>query len=117
MGKAACVVQFAVAGSGWAGSMSDCNNALVMSTYNRFDSQAVDWRLASHFSEEAYNRIKYDAGGNAVIYGVPVGASYSDFQNRVTKQVHDLQTSLSIDQATNVMWTGGEDPWGVSSRT
>jgi hypothetical protein len=35
----------------------------------------------------------------------------------VSKQVHDLQTSLSIDQATNVMWTGGEDPWGVSSRT
>jgi hypothetical protein len=78
----------------------------VRSTYNQFDSQHVDWRLASHVSESAYEQIKHDAGGSAVIYGVPTGGNYSDFQNRVSQYASDLNTSLSADQAVNVMWTG-----------
>jgi hypothetical protein len=41
-----------------------------------------------------------------LIYGIPVGASYSDFKSSVDKKIQDAHESLSFDQAANVMWTG-----------
>jgi hypothetical protein len=85
---------------------SGCSEALVIATYNRTQIEHDDWRLASYVTEYEYNTIKHDAGVNAVIYGVPVGASYSDFQNRVQQRTNSYNESLTHDQAINVMWTG-----------
>jgi hypothetical protein len=83
-----------------------CAEALVIATYNRTQIDHDDWRLATYVTESEYNTIKHDAGANAVIYGVPVGASYSDFQNRITEKTNSYKESLTHDQAINIMWTG-----------
>jgi hypothetical protein len=85
---------------------SGCGEALVIATYNRAQIEHDDWRLASYVTESEYNTIKKDAGASAVIYGVPVGASYSDYQRRVIEKTNSYQESLTHDQAINVMWTG-----------
>jgi hypothetical protein len=83
-----------------------CDEALVKSTYNSFSSDHLDWRLASQVTEKTYDEIKHDAGANAVIYGFPVGATYDDFQKRVKESSNTFATSLTHDQALNIMWTG-----------
>jgi hypothetical protein len=91
---------------GYSQEGSGCGEALVIATYNRAQIEHDDWRLASYVTENEYNTIKHDAGVNAVIYDVPVGASYSDFQNRVQERTNSYKESLTHDQAINVMWTG-----------
>ena len=103
---AAFIFGFMPYGSAFAQGLASCNDALVRATYNRFDSQQVDWRLAKFVNEETYNNIKHDAGANAVIYGFPAGASYGDFSNTVDIKFNSVQESLSLSQALNVMWTG-----------
>ena len=85
---------------------STCEEALVRATYNHLSSDHLDQRLALFVTQSEYDEIKHDAGANAVIYGVPVGASYSDFQTRARSQTSSTQQSLTHDQASNIMWTG-----------
>lgn len=89
-----------------AHAQGSCDKALVESTYNKFSSDHLDWRLASQVTRNTYDEIKHDAGANAVIYGFPVGATYDDFQKRVTESSNTINTSLTHDQALNIMWTG-----------
>jgi hypothetical protein len=98
----------------YAESVSACEGALVKSTYNRLSSDHLDWRLAQYVSENTYDEIKHDAGASAVIYGVPVGGNYSDFKKSIENRVNSLRTSLSHDQALNIMWTG-LDPNSVTT--
>jgi hypothetical protein len=83
-----------------------CDGALVLSTYSSFSTDHLDYRLATLVTENNYDEIKRDAGLNAVIYGVPVGASYSDYQKSVHDKLSSYQSSLSHDQAINILWTG-----------
>ena len=96
--------------------VSDCNAALVMSTYNRLETSHTDWRLASLVKESEWNEINQKAGANALIYGVPVGASWSDFQKRVSEKVNSYNESLTHDELINVAWTG-LDPNGADAYT
>jgi len=91
-----------------------CDAALVKSTYSSFSSDHLDWRLASLVTDKEYEEIKHDAGGNAVIYGVPVGASYDDFSKRVKDKQSSYNESLTHSQALNILWTG-LDPNAPSS--
>lgn len=90
----------------YADSVTDCTPALVMSTYNRLDVSHSDWRVASLVTEDEWEKIKHDAGANATIYGIPMGATYSDFKDRVTKKLNSYNESLTQDEKTNVAWTG-----------
>src|SRR5579864_8162883 len=83
-----------------------CDAALIKSTYNSFTSDQTDWRLATLVSEKDYNEIKQDAGGNALIYGIPVGANYSDFQRNIHDKLQTHTESLSRNQIRNILWTG-----------
>ena len=83
-----------------------CDAALIKSTYNSFSSDKMDWRLATLVSEKDYNEIKQDAGVNAVIYGVPVGANYSDYQKNVQEKLKTYNESLTRNQLRNILWTG-----------
>src|SRR5262249_51255604 len=74
----------------------------------------VDWRLASLVTSSTYDEIKHDAGVSALIYGVPVGANYDDFHKRVEQRLNQFSTSLTHDQAVNIMWTG-LDPNAVTA--
>src|SRR5271157_4630351 len=83
-----------------------CDAALVKSTYNSFSSDQMDWRLATLVTEKDYNEIKQDAGGSAVIYGVPVGANYDEYRKNVTEKLASYHESLTRNQIKNILWTG-----------
>jgi hypothetical protein len=87
-------------------SISDCDAALIQSTYNLSDGRFQDSRLAQHVNQSAYDKIRHDAGGHATIFGVPVGLNYDDFQNQAQQAVRDLNSSMTNSEAQNVMWTG-----------
>jgi hypothetical protein len=83
-----------------------CEEALVRATYNHISSDHLDWRLALLVTQSEYDEIKHDAGANAVIYGIPVGATYDDFQKRIRTYQSSTNASLTHDQALNILWTG-----------
>lgn len=94
----------------------DCTSALVMSTYNRIDISKSDWRLASLVTENEWKKISHDGQLNVVIYGIPVGATYKDFEDRVTEKLNSYSESLTQSQLTNIAWTG-LDPNGADAYT
>ena len=85
---------------------TNCSDALVKSTYRNLSSSHLDRRLATFVSQSSYEEIKHNAGANATIYGVPVGASYGDFQQRSSQSSQSVNQSLTQDEATNILWTG-----------
>lgn len=95
-----------VASTAAAQQEDTCADALVVSTYNKVDMSNTDYRLAWQVSEKAYDQVKKDAGVNAIIYGVPVAANYSDFQKSIREKSSNYSSSFSQFQASNVQWTG-----------
>jgi hypothetical protein len=89
-----------------AADADKCKDALVIATYNKFDAQHLDWRLATLVTEGQWDQISHSAGVNAVIYGVPVGASYSDFHSNAMQKLDSHEESLTQDQFENILWTG-----------
>jgi hypothetical protein len=83
-----------------------CDAALILSTYNSFSSDHIDWRLATFVSEKEWDQIKHDESANAKIFGVPVGETYSDFQNHIKEKISVYQESLTRNQMLNILWTG-----------
>lgn len=85
---------------------ASCDNALILSTYSEKSSFHSDWRLAKFVSEEVYDKAKQEYGINVVIYGVPVGASYKNYQENYRKLEQSFNESLTLDQSRQIMWTG-----------
>lgn len=85
--------------------VSQCDHVLVKATYNRTDKRFKDWHLATHVDQSTYNEIQKSAGVSAVIYGVPVGASWSEFKKNVASASDDHQESLTTDDFENVAIT------------
>ena len=83
-----------------------CESALVMSTYNSATDVRSDWRLADLVDRQTYEQIKRDAGANAVIYGIPVGANYGEWKDAAARLRHAHNESLSKSQLVNIAWTG-----------
>jgi hypothetical protein len=86
--------------------IKDCDSALVIATYNKVNYQYEDWRLAEQVDEGTYNQIKANASANAVIYDVPIGASYKDFQENIKTLKQNQQQSYTSQTFRNVAWTG-----------
>src|SRR6185295_3718895 len=94
------------AGHATAGSLSECNAALIVSTYNKIDASKSDWRMATFVDKDSYSKIKDSAGASAVIYGVPVGANYDQFRENIDRYKTSTTESLSQEQFHNISWTG-----------
>lgn len=89
-----------------ADGVRDCEQALVQSTYSSMSSDHLNSRLALLVTNDTWDTIKRDAGATATIYGVPVGASYSEYTNNVKRALFGSQSSLTHDQQLNILWTG-----------
>jgi hypothetical protein len=87
-------------------AQSVCDAALVRATYNLSNRVGLDWRLADLVTQETYNEVKNSAGASAVIYGLPVGANYTDYKNRIDKLKKEYTEQLSYTQQLNVAWSG-----------
>ena len=59
---------------------NNCSDALIVSMHSSSSKIKSDWRLSIFVSEEQYNKMKNSAGANARVYGVPVGANYSQYK-------------------------------------
>jgi hypothetical protein len=62
--------------------------------------ELVNLAIAASMNEDDYNRAKTTFSGQAVIYGIPVGASYEDFKNNIRNirqsiSVSDFETHMS----------------------
>lgn len=89
-----------------AGSVTDCDSALIISTYNKIESSKSDWRMAVHVDEQTYSKLKTEVGASGAIYGVPVGANYGQFKENTKNYSTDQSSSYSEEQFRNVSWTG-----------
>lgn len=95
---------FILKGESWAAQ--PCDTALIKSTYNSFSGDHLDWRLATLVTSKEHDEIKHDEGASAVIYGVPIGENYADFQKSSNEKLNSHNESLSRDQFRNILWTG-----------
>ncbi|MEY9098007.1 hypothetical protein ABIA24_000916 [Sinorhizobium fredii] len=87
---------------------ADCSETLVVSVHQSGSSASSDYRLSQFVSESQYNEMKHSAGAEANIYGVPVGANYSDYQRASRNMIRKSGESITRVQADNVFWTGLE---------
>lgn len=86
--------------------VSQCNAALIIDTYSLKTWRFKDWRLAKRVTKDTYKEIKRNASADAVIYGIPVGAEYEDFQKNIEHSASSHDESLTEAEATNILWTG-----------
>jgi hypothetical protein len=68
----------------------DCSKALIVATDTASSSITTQLSLAYSISEGEWAEAKRNAAGNAVIYGVPVGASYSDYKSNVRQRAESF---------------------------
>ncbi|WP_316178483.1 hypothetical protein [Bradyrhizobium sp. SZCCHNRI1009] len=94
--------------------MSQCNAALVKSTYNKSTSVASDWRMSSLVTKEAFDDLKASGGLTAVLYGVPVKGDYNAYKQDSEKLRQEHKESLTYNQQVNLAWTG-LDPNGANA--
>ena len=62
--------------------------------------------MAQLVDEKTYDEAKTDGGASAKIYGVPVGANYSDFQKKSRELLEFSSKQVSTNIARSLLWTG-----------
>ena len=82
-----------------------CDAALVKTAYSSMTATHDDWRLSLLINSENYEQAKHDAGVNAVIYGIPVGATYSDYSENRARIFQQHNESRTVNEMRNVAWT------------
>lgn len=87
----------------------NCSDALVVSTYSSTSERSYDYRMSQFVSETQYEDLKRGMSGDAVIYGVPVGANYDEYRAASSEMIRQSGVQLSERQMRNVLWTGLND--------
>ena len=75
-----------------------------MDTWNDTSTDAERYELSTLVTKDNYEQVRHDAGANAVVYGVPIGATYGDydesrqklFDSRNEKKSTDLGRTVAI---------------------
>jgi hypothetical protein len=87
-----------------ASHVEQCDGALAKDIYDSSTHYTVDWRLATLVTRDEWNQSNQGGGVNAVIYGIPVGASYDDYKNNVSQFMASHNESLNIDYSRSIAW-------------
>jgi hypothetical protein len=77
---------------------------------NDIQNVAIAWSL----SESAYKEAKHNAQGNAIIYGVPVGASYEEYHENARSRAEQLNITNFISRS-HAYATSGFDEAGLQA--
>ena len=114
--KYLCVVLISLYGLNRV-SAHECDAALIKTVYNSAASHHEDWRLSILITEDNYSQAKAEAHGDAVIYGVPVGVDYKQY-NENRKKVFNLHNeSRTVDEMRSVaLTTLGSEAAGAYSK-
>jgi hypothetical protein len=95
----------------------DCTQTLIPATSNFNYNELQKLSLAWSISESEYNERKQNGSLNAVIYDVPTGANYSDFQKNIlnkTSQLHiDSFQKRAIAYATSALTEENRNIFGM----
>ncbi len=83
----------------------NCTDALVKDTYASNSGDYINWKMASKVTNNQWQQISRDAGLNVKIYGVPIGASYKEFQDKVSTYSRADEQELTASQFNNIAWT------------
>lgn len=103
----AAVAAFALVAMSPAPAMAEeCYRALVVSSYQENTNSGRDVRLSQYVRESEWREISRSADANAIVYDVPLGASYDEYRLTSNERLSSLNSSLSESQARNVLWTG-----------
>ena len=81
---------FLLASSPALAQSEDCTRTLIPATTKLVDNTLQKLSLAWSMSSDDYNEARKDASGSGVIYDVPVGADYKEFQKNVQKKAEEL---------------------------
>jgi hypothetical protein len=68
----------------------DCSKALVIAYTGESSSVTSQLSAAYHMSESEWKQRRAGGSANAEIYGIPMGARYSDFRNNVRQRAEDF---------------------------
>lgn len=83
-----------------------CEEALLTSTFSSSKAVHTDDRLATLVTDSVWQEASKTFGANAVLYGVPVGASFGEYQKNVSQHTNSLQQSLTHDEQLSIAWSG-----------
>jgi hypothetical protein len=96
-----------MAGLPCAFAQQDCSKALIPSTTAVEFDEVRNLSLAWQLSQDSYDKATHDFGANEIIYGVPVGANYSDFRTNIQRRSEALHLQdfdqRSFAYATSVL--------------
>lgn len=84
----------------------DCSKALVVATMYDQTLSVKNLALAYTLSEQSYEEAKARAGVNAVIYGIPVSASYDQYHQAAQSKATELHLSNFEQWAETYVTTG-----------
>lgn len=94
--QAALLLVFSIPAN--ATDVSSCDAALVKDTDYSFSKLSYDYRLATLVSQKDWNEKSTGASADAVIYEIPIGLSYADYQNSVRQVLTSRNESISLDE-------------------
>ena len=75
-----------------ARGQEECSRTLVMATINKTELSIENLSIAYKVSDKQWDEVHRNLGADGVIYGIPVGVSYGEFQNHV----RDISKALNL---------------------
>lgn len=103
---AACILTLLAAPPAEAGKANGCDAALVSDVYSSSERIREDYRLSILVDESMWSQRRREASGSATLYGVPMGASYSEYRQNARSRLERRDESRHYEEARNVAWTG-----------
>jgi hypothetical protein len=86
-----------------AANAEDCSTVLRFDETKFENSNNYDWRMAESLTRDQWSEISHHANADAIVYGVPLGASWQDYHANAEHLDTAHQEQLSVQQNT-ALW-------------
>ncbi|MFT3998845.1 MAG: hypothetical protein QM684_01340 [Rhizobium sp.] len=82
----------------WADSISECNPALVIATYSKFDHNIFNYKLSTSVSKDDWSEASKKFGATGMLYGVPIGLNFDSYHRTAQSFASSHNVSLSKEE-------------------
>jgi hypothetical protein len=83
-----------------------CSEALILDRLQVTDIHTEDYRLSILVDQKVYDEASRSLAAGAILYGVPVSGSYSEYNERAMELRSRYENTYSRDDALSVSWSG-----------
>ena len=83
-----------------------CSEALVIDRLKIEDFHTSDSRMSVLVDEKVYNEASKSMEGNAKLYGVPIGGSYSEYKALASEIRSRYENEYHSEDALSISWSG-----------